>query len=261
MSRPSRRLAVPRPAPLRSTVGAWRFPIAAAGLAVLLGAALAGCGSAASGSGTGSGGLAPASSRPSSLPGGGGGASGHSGPVTSGDQAGALCPTRTAVTRLAVVRTAPPSVPPAARNRDSVRALRFAFPARVNVTSAAQARAVAAAICGLPVMPSGAVNCPAEFPGTSYQLRFAEGGRRLPVVTVQATGCDVIHGAGPARWVANSPGFWGVLGHAMGLYQARQPVFQGMGPTLHQCQVRTNGRPRLSGCPPLPRISAPVPVN
>lgn len=260
------RLAALRSALLRRTTGrlsgagrAWCYPVAAAGLAALIGAGAAGCGSAAA-PGQSAGSAATAHSGASSSP-GGSSAAGHSGATISGDQAGTLCATRSTMTRLTVVRTAPPKVPPAATKRNSVRTVHFPFPARVTVVSPAKARTVATALCRLPVMPHGVIVCPAGFPGTTYRLSFAAAGRRLPVVTVQATACEVVRGAGPVRRASTSPGFWRVLGQAMDLYQARPTVFQGLGPTLHQCQVRTNAQTRLSGCPPLPRISAPVPVN
>lgn len=227
----------------RRPVRSWGYQVAVVGLAALAGVGAAGCGSTAA-------------------PGDGPGAAvGPPAAATSGDQAGALCAVRSRVTRLTVVRHAVPAVPPVTKGRESVPPLHFPFPARVSVTSAAKARAVAAAICALPAMPSGVVVCPAQFPGTTYRLWFTEAGRRLPVVTAQATGCEVVHGAGKVRRASTSPAFWTSLAEAMQLYRPRPNAFQGQGPSLHECQLRSNGGTRLSGCPPLPRISAPVPVN
>ena len=112
--------------------------------------------------------------------------------------------------------------------------LRFAFPARITVSSPARARAVAGMVCGLPAVPHGAMSCPADW-GVSYRLRFAAGSENFPVVTAGAGGCGVVTGAGRARWTARVPGFWSVLAHAMGVsrgaaLQGTHPVSQGGGP-------------------------------
>jgi hypothetical protein len=118
----------------------------------------------------------------------------------------ALCATPASVTRLVVSRvTALPQ-----------NHLHFAFPAGVTVSRPARARAVAEAVCGLPVMPRGPMSCPADL-GLSYRLSFAAGTRSFPVVTAMAGGCGAVTGAGPARWTARSPRFWTVLAHAMGV--------------------------------------------
>ncbi len=97
--------------------------------------------------------------------------------------------------------------------------LHFAFPAAITVTSPGRARAVAAAVCGLPLMPRVVMNCPADF-GISYRLSFAAGSTTFPVVTASAGGCSGVAGAGPARSAARSPGFWAVLARAMGVSAA-----------------------------------------
>ena len=111
-------------------------------------------------------------------------------------------------------------------SRTSANPGHFTFPAEVTVSTPRQARAVARALCALPAMPSGAINCPADL-GISYGLRFAAGGRRLPPVTVQATGCQQVHGLGRVRWTAHSPAFWGVLGTAAGIHPASYQTFRG----------------------------------
>jgi len=118
----------------------------------------------------------------------------------------ALCSKQASVTRLVVSRVS--ALP---QNH-----LHFAFPAGTTVRSPARARAVAAAVCGLPAMPRVVVNCPADL-GVSYRLSFAAGSRSFPVVTAAAGGCETVAGAGPARSAARSPGFWGVLAHALGI--------------------------------------------
>ena len=70
------------------------------------------------------------------------------------------------------------------------------FPQRVVVSRPQQARAVARAVCALPRMPRGPLACPADW-GASYRLEFAAAGRRFAVVTVQASGCRRVSGAGP----------------------------------------------------------------
>ncbi len=129
------------------------------------------------------------------------------GPGSSGARGGAaLCPDRAAVTRLVVSRV----------NALPQNHLHFAFPAAITVASPARARAVAAAVCGLPAMPRVVMNCPADL-GVSYRLSFAAGSTTFPVVTASAGGCSGVAGAGPVRSAGRSPGFWAVLARAMGI--------------------------------------------
>ena len=126
------------------------------------------------------------------------------GPASAGSAA--LCSQQAAVTRLVVSRvTALPQ-----------NHLHFTFPAGVSVSSPARARAVARAVCGLPLMPRGPMSCPADL-GLGYRLSFAAGSRSYPVITATAGGCAMVRGAGPVRWTARSPGFWAALAHAMGI--------------------------------------------
>ena len=126
------------------------------------------------------------------------------GPVSKGSAA--LCSKQAAVTRLVVSR-----VDTLPQNH-----LHFTFPAGVTVSSPSQARAVAGMVCGLPAVPRGIMNCPADW-GVSYRLSFAAGSGSFPVVTAGAGGCGVVSGAGPVRWTARVPGFWTVLAHAIGV--------------------------------------------
>jgi len=80
-------------------------------------------------------------------------------------------------------------------------------------------RALATELCGLPAMPRGPVNCPAQFHG-SLRFAFAAGGRPFPPVTVQVSGCRVVTGLGPAR-TARSATFWRALGKDLGLSSAQ----------------------------------------
>lgn len=150
----------------------------------------------------------------------------------------ALCRDTASVTGLEIVRNQVVRVP----------VLQVAFPDRVTVTSPARARAVARALCGLPPMPHGVFHCPALLVGTTYLLRFTAGGR-LPPVTIEATGCEVVTGVGPARWVATSPGFWRVLATAAHLRPPGRSVFSGdshRGPICDPIR-----REQANGCPAL----------
>lgn len=105
----------------------------------------------------------------------------------------------------------------------------FSFPASVTVRSAPAAGGVARALCALPHVPQGAVfHCPVDF-GIVYRLVFTleTGGPARPV-TVDATGCRLVHGAGPgARTVSTTGSFWNTLGRAMGLDHATNTTFSG----------------------------------
>ena len=118
----------------------------------------------------------------------------------------ALCSNQASVTRLVVSRVS--ALP---QNH-----LHFAFPGGTTVRSPARARAVAAAVCGLPAMPRVVMSCPADL-GVSYRLSFAAGSRGFQVVTATAGGCETVAGAGPARSAGRSPRFWAVLAHALGI--------------------------------------------
>ena len=143
------------------------------------------------------------------------------GPVSTGRPA--LCSKQAAVTRLVVSRiTALPQ-----------NHLHFTFPGGVTVSSPERARAVAGVVCGLPAVPHGPMNCPADW-GVSYRLSFAAGSESLPVVTVGAGGCRVVTGAGPVRWTVRVTRFWTVLAQAMGIsagaLQGTRPVIHSGGP-------------------------------
>ncbi len=165
--------------------------LAAAGCAVLVGA----CGSQAA---TTSSATQPASSTsPADA----------ASPGSAGTTGGAaLCSDQAAVTRLLVRRV----------SALSQNHLHFAFPAAITVASPGRARAVAAAVCGLPPMPRVVMNCPADL-GVSYRLSFAAGSTTFPVVTASAGGCSGVAGAGPVRSADGSPGLWAVLARAMGI--------------------------------------------
>ncbi len=106
------------------------------------------------------------------------------GPMIPAPGTGALCTAVPAVTRLVVS-------PVSALPRSHVNP---AMVAGVTVRSAAQARAVAKALCALPPMPSAPVGCPADL-GAGYRLSFAAGRTVFPVVTAEASGCREVAGA------------------------------------------------------------------
>jgi hypothetical protein len=148
-----------------------------------------------------------------------------------------LCSEQAAVTRLVVSRVS--ALP---QNH-----LHFAFPAGVTVSSPARARAVAKAVCGLPLMPRGPMSCPADL-GLGYRLSFAAGSRSFPVVTLSTGGCEGVAGLGPERWTARSSGFWTVLAHSMGL--ANGMALRGTGPArLSTTPVRPAASPLRHSTP------------
>jgi hypothetical protein len=157
------------------------------------------------------------------------------GTAGSGTAQVTLCRNAAAVTSLRIVRLPGLRVPEA----------QTAFPSRTTVISPAHARAVARALCALPATPHGIFNCPALFPGTSYQLRFTADGQALPVVTIQATGCEIVTGVGQPRR-AVSPAFWRVLATAAGVSPPGLPAFTGPGCQPHGYPTKINGCPEQS---------------
>jgi hypothetical protein len=149
----------------------------------------------------------------------------------------ALCRHTASVTGLVIVRNQVVRVP----------VLQIAFPDQITVASPARARAVARALCGLPLMPRGIFNCPNLVAGTTYLLRFTAGGRRLPAVTIEATGCEVVTGIGPARRAATSPGFWRVLGTAAQVRPPGRSAFSGDSHPAPSCN--SSRREQANGCP------------
>jgi hypothetical protein len=150
-----------------------------------------------------------------------------------------LCRHTASVTGLKIVRNQVFRVP----------VLQVAFPDQITVASPASARAVARALCALPPMLRGVFHCPALLIGTTYQLRFTAGGRRLPPVTIEATGCEAVTGVGQTRWVTMSPGFWRVLGTAAHLRPPGRSAFSGdshRGPICDPIR-----RAQANGCPAL----------
>jgi hypothetical protein len=226
------------------------LPFGAAVLASAGAIALAGCGSIAA---PGSGSAGPGSpAAPAAQVSASGSARAGAPARTAAGQA-ALCASTSTVTRLVVLRS---------RLINRIQVMHFPFPPQVIVTNAAHARAVAAALCALPKMPGGLINCPIQILGTTYRLTFTVAGKPLPVVTVQATGCQTVTGMGPVRRVATTPGFWRVLGNAIGLFGAGPPVFSGNGPSLSQCRPAAARGVPIIGCPGIMRpLASPGPVT
>jgi len=77
-------------------------------------------------------------------------------------------------------------------------------PAGVTITDPARVRAVAVAVCRLPLMTSTHMGCP-DIHGAAYRLTFSAAGRMFPPVMVAAGGClRPVYGLGPAR-LATAP--------------------------------------------------------
>jgi len=102
------------------------------------------------------------------------------------------------------------------------------LPRGITIGEPGPVRGLAAALCRLPAMPRGPVNCPAQFRG-SLRLAFAVGRRPFPPVTVQVSGCRAVTGLGPAR-TASSAAFWRTLGKDLGLpYSQNTSLFGAIG--------------------------------
>jgi hypothetical protein len=166
-------------------------------------------------------------------------------PVLKAVQPGALCADQAAVNQLVVKRS---GLTGHVGVGDPLLVRRFRFPAIVTVTSAAEARAVARAVCALPLQPAGIVNCPANL-GVTYQLMFAAGGTRFHTVSIQSTGCEVASGAGKLRTIASAPGFWFVLGKAMRLESpAGQELFRGTAGAGKHCAPASTQMAQTGHC-------------
>ena len=145
-------------------------------------------------------------------------ASPHS-PASSGNAAASgsgLCGAATRVDSLTVQRTnALPGNHP-----------RFTFPATEQVNNAPEARSVAQSLCALRPVSHMQIACPADF-GITYRLTFAAGPDRFPPVTLNAAGCELVHGLGAARHITTSNVVWRRLGVAIGIPDPSQAAFAG----------------------------------
>jgi hypothetical protein len=157
-------------------------------------------------------------------------------PAAAATQA-ALCQHTATVTALVITHSPVMHVPQ----------LQASFPGQVSV-SPVHARAAARALCALPSLPHGVLNCPNLTVGSTYLLRFSADGRQLPAVSIEATGCEVVTGVGPARWAAKSPGFWRTLATAANVSPPGRAAFTGGG--TPSCQPRISSRPdQANDCP------------
>ena len=102
---------------------------------------------------------------------------------------------------------------------------KFVFPATDMVTSAAQVRAVATSLCGLP-QSSGAVACPMDN-GVTYQFTFTEGSKKFAAVTAEASGCGIVKGLGKPRRAVPATTLWQHLGLAIGIPHPTENSFSG----------------------------------
>ena len=106
----------------------------------------------------------------------------------------------------------------------------FTFPGNVKSTYASRIRTLAKSLCALSVMPMGVLACPADL-GVRYSLKFAattvKGPLPIRPIVVSATGCQVVNGLSPTRWVEESPRFWSVFGTTIGLSHPTQATFVG----------------------------------
>jgi len=86
------------------------------------------------------------------------------------------------------------------------------------VSSAAEARAIATTVCGLPPVTAAQDGCLSHGLVTTFLLTFRTKLRALPVVTIQASGCSRVTGAGPVRWAGATPALTQAL-HAIVLHE------------------------------------------
>ena len=135
---------------------------------------------------------------------------------------GLLCAAPGAVSQVIITRTGfgrpvLPSQPPDLGLRDVGQP----SDAGLLVTGRRQARALAKAVCGLPAMTGAVLHCP-KLGAPGFRLTFTAGGRMLPVVIVQPSGCLTVTGAGPVRTAARSSAFLKLLTSMAGPPAARR---------------------------------------
>lgn len=139
-------------------------------IAVITVTGLAACGSAVGGGA----GLPPAA---------GGNHSRESAAAVKGSAAVPLCAAARRTDRVVLSLTASPG--------------HVILPRRSTISNAPRVRALAAALCALPPMPTGQ-RCPAAL-GGAVRLMFTAGGRGFQPVRIQDSGCPHVSGVGPAR--------------------------------------------------------------
>lgn len=94
------------------------------------------------------------------------------------------------------------------------------------IVEVGRVRGLAAALCGLPVMPGIAMTCPAQFGVGSLRFAFAAGASPFPPAVVQMSGCRLVTGLGPTRR-ASSPAFWRTIDHYLGGLASPSPGTSG----------------------------------
>jgi len=166
-----------------------------AAAALALAAVLAGCGSAAAPGGAAGGGSPGAGS--AAAPGSPSASSPGPGSSAGAAARGALCADPGAVTKVMIASNA----------LAQMRPLRQLPPRFAALAQGGSARALARAVCALPLMPKGIVNCPMQQLGR-YLLHFWAGLRQLPEVRAIPSGCTTVTGAGPARRAPMAAPFW-----------------------------------------------------
>jgi hypothetical protein len=103
---------------------------------------------------------------------------------------------------------------------------RFTFPATEKVSNAPGAQSVAQGLCALQPVSHMVMACPADF-GITYKLTFAAGSHQFAPVTLNAAGCELVHGLGAARHITTSNVVWRRLGVAIGIPHPSQATFAG----------------------------------
>jgi hypothetical protein len=178
------------------------------------GNASAASGSAASGNAGAASGHASASASPGGSSASPGRVNGTGGPL--GGVSGLLCSAPGAVSQVIVTRTGfgGPVLPSGPRVSAFLTSARPPSPGLV-VRGAAQASALAKAVCGLPAMSGGLLHCPQQTTA-SYRLTFTSGGRLLPAVIVRPSGCETVTGAGSPRTVARDSALLKMLASMVG---------------------------------------------
>lgn len=85
----------------------------------------------------------------------------------------------------------------------TVTGTREIFPRDITIAAASRARALAAALCGLPPVPRG-LHCPAALRG-ALRLEFTAGGHAYQPLRIRDSGCASVSGIGPLRqWTWSS---------------------------------------------------------
>jgi hypothetical protein len=97
--------------------------------------------------------------------------------------------------------------------------IRALLPGGITIRDAARVRALAAALCALPPMPSG-LHCEAATDG-AFRLTFAAGNQGFRPVRIQLSGCRSVTGLGPGRSWAQSPQFGRLLTETVGVGRGR----------------------------------------